>query len=94
MTTLSPAPPLPATTVPRGDLPHWASVLVVVAHPDDEALGLGAVIDGFARKGADVTVLSLTPGARYTDSPVAGDLVPLHTGLGPDFRLAERAYED
>ena len=25
---------------------------------------------------------------------VAEDLVPLHTGLGPDFRLAERAYKD
>jgi trehalose synthase len=25
---------------------------------------------------------------------IAGDLVPLHTGLGPDFRLAERAYKD
>jgi trehalose synthase len=25
---------------------------------------------------------------------IAGDLVPLHTGLGPDFRLAERGYKD
>ncbi|OAI57920.1 hypothetical protein AYO47_00060 [Planctomyces sp. SCGC AG-212-M04] len=25
---------------------------------------------------------------------IAGDLVPLHTGIGPDFRLAERAYKD
>ncbi len=25
---------------------------------------------------------------------VAGDLVPLHSGMGPDFRLAERAYKD
>jgi trehalose synthase len=25
---------------------------------------------------------------------VAGDLVPLHTGMGADFRLAERAYRD
>ncbi len=86
MTTLSPAPPsppsAPATTrtapgVPAGVLPHWSSVLAVVAHPDDESLGLGAVIDAFARSGAEVTVLSLTPGARYTDSPVAGDLLPL-----------------
>jgi len=92
MTTLNPAPPsptsAPATTtpstrslagpgVPAGELPRWSSVLAVVAHPDDESLGLGAVIDAFARHGAEVTVLSLTPGARYTDSPVAGDLVPL-----------------
>lgn len=88
MTTLTPAPPSPpsapaATTtravpgVPAGELPRWGSVLAVVAHPDDESLGLGAVIDAFARSGAEVTVLSLTPGARYTDSPVAGDLLPL-----------------
>lgn len=77
MTTLTPAPPSPVPTVPAGELPRWASVLVVVAHPDDESLGLGAVIDAFARSGTEVTVLSLTPGARYTDSPVAGDLVPL-----------------
>ena len=93
MTTLTPAPHSPLTTSapattpatrsqpaaggPAGQLPHWSTVLVVVAHPDDESLGLGAVIDAFARKGAEVTVLSLTPGARYTDSPVAGDLVPL-----------------
>jgi len=25
---------------------------------------------------------------------IAGDLVPLHTGLGPDFRLAQRAFKD
>lgn len=25
---------------------------------------------------------------------IAGDLVPLHSGLGPDFRLAERAFKD
>lgn len=25
---------------------------------------------------------------------IAGDLVPLHSGMGPDFRLAERAYKD
>lgn len=84
MTTLTPVPPSPAasrdpssTEVPIGRLPHWRTVLVVVAHPDDESLGLGAVIDAFGRQGAEVTVLSLTPGARYTDSPVAGDLVPL-----------------
>lgn len=91
MTTLSPAPPSAPTTatvstgpttrpgpgVPAGELPPWASILAVVAHPDDESLGLGAVIDAFARRGSEVTVLSLTPGSRYTDSPVAGDLVPL-----------------
>lgn len=72
------APPVAGVAgIPAGTLPRWESVLVVVAHPDDESLGLGAVIDAFARNGTDVTVLSLTPGARYTDSPVAGDLQPL-----------------
>ena len=85
MTTVTPAPPSPtspatrdrSTGVPAGELPRWRHVLAVVAHPDDESLGLGAVIDALARTGAEVTVLSLTPGARYTDSPVAGDLLPL-----------------
>ena len=32
--------------------------------------------------------------AREHGGAVGGDLVPLHTGLGADFRLAEQAYED
>lgn len=32
--------------------------------------------------------------ARERGGLIAGDLVPLHTGMGPDFRLAERAYKD
>jgi trehalose synthase len=32
--------------------------------------------------------------AEQQGAIIAGDLVPLHTGLGPDFRLAERAYKD
>ncbi len=29
-----------------------------------------------------------------TAGSIAGDLVPLHTGIGADFRLAQRAYKD
>ncbi|MGD9959388.1 PIG-L deacetylase family protein [Nocardioides sp.] len=45
-----------------GTLPSWATVLAVVAHPDDESFGLGAVLDGFVRAGATVSVLCLTQG--------------------------------
>ncbi|NLE98381.1 MAG: PIG-L family deacetylase [Propionibacterium sp.] len=41
-------------------------VLVVVAHPDDESFGLGAVIHAFVRRGADVDVLCLTRGEAST----------------------------
>ncbi|MEO7588628.1 MAG: PIG-L deacetylase family protein [Arachnia sp.] len=47
-------------------LPPWASVLVVVAHPDDESFGLGAVLDGFIMAGATVSVLCLTHGGAST----------------------------
>ncbi|AZQ78028.1 PIG-L family deacetylase [Flaviflexus ciconiae] len=51
-------------TSPR--LPDWKSVLVVVAHPDDESFGLGAIIDAFAQNGAEVDVLCFTQGEAST----------------------------
>ena len=53
-------------------LPSWRRVLVVVAHPDDESFGLGALVDGFVTGGAEVTVLCLTRG----ESSTLGDDVP------------------
>ncbi|MEO5653818.1 MAG: PIG-L deacetylase family protein, partial [Marmoricola sp.] len=47
---------------PTGSLPPWATVLAVVAHPDDESFGLGAILDGFVQAGATVSVLCLTQG--------------------------------
>ncbi len=47
-------------------MPVWGSVLAVVAHPDDESFGLGAILDGFARHGAKVSVLCLTRGEAST----------------------------
>jgi LmbE family N-acetylglucosaminyl deacetylase len=47
-------------------LPAWASVLAVVAHPDDESFGLGAVIDTFAAGGAAVHILCYTHGEAST----------------------------
>lgn len=58
-------------------LPAWTSVLVVVAHPDDESFGLGALLDAFARAGAGVEVLCLTHGEASTLHGAPGDLASL-----------------
>lgn len=58
---------------PAGTLPGWSSVLAVVAHPDDESFGLGAILDSFGRAGSQVSVLCLTHGEASTLGP-AGDL--------------------
>ncbi len=55
-------------------LPHWERVLVVVAHPDDESFGLGAVLSSFVDAGADVSVLCFTQGEASTLHGVEGDL--------------------
>ena len=55
-------------------LPGWASALAVVAHPDDESFGLGAVLDMFARSGSAVSVLCLTKGEASTVHGISGDL--------------------
>lgn len=51
---------------PGQQLPSWSRVLVVVAHPDDETFGLGAVIDLMARAGAEVRILCFTHGEAST----------------------------
>lgn len=55
-------------------LPRWRSVLAVVAHPDDESFGLGAVLSAFADRGSDIAVLCLTQGEASTLHGVAGEL--------------------
>ncbi|MBK9739824.1 MAG: PIG-L family deacetylase [Actinobacteria bacterium] len=55
-------------------LPGWASALAVVAHPDDESFGLGAVIASFVGAGTRVDVLCLTHGEASTLHGVQGDL--------------------
>lgn len=47
-------------------LPAWSAALVVVAHPDDESFGLGAVIDAFVKAGTVVDVLCFTRGEAST----------------------------
>jgi LmbE family N-acetylglucosaminyl deacetylase len=58
----------------RYQLPGWRSVLAVVAHPDDESFGLGAILAAFAARGAAVSVLCFTRGEASTLSGVPGDL--------------------
>ncbi len=58
----------------RHQLPPWPSVLAVVAHPDDESFGLGAVLAAFGTSGARVTVLCLTHGEASTLHGVPGHL--------------------
>jgi len=58
-------------------LPVWASVLVVVAHPDDESFGLGAILDAFTGTRARVEVLCLTHGEASTLRGAPGDLAAL-----------------
>lgn len=59
------------------DLPIWRHVLAVVAHPDDESFGLGAVLAAFVAAGSEVSVLCLTRGEASTLHAVAGDLVEI-----------------
>lgn len=51
---------------PASTLPTWDKVLVVMAHPDDESFGLGAIIDSFTSAGAAVHILCLTHGEAST----------------------------
>jgi LmbE family N-acetylglucosaminyl deacetylase len=59
---------------PGRQLPAWASVLAVVAHPDDESFGLGAVIDRLAAGGTVVHVLCYTHGEASTLNETGTDL--------------------
>lgn len=76
-----------AAQADSGQLPAWTSVLAVVAHPDDESMGLGAVLDSFVGAGARVSVLSFTPGGGSTTTGVTGDLSALR---GVEFQRAAR----
>lgn len=58
--------PSPTATGKPGGLPPWRSVLVVVAHPDDESFGLGAVVESFVAQGASVDALCFTRGEAST----------------------------
>lgn len=55
-------------------LPAWRRPLAVVAHPDDESFGLGAILTGFVAQGAEPSVLCFTHGEASTLHGVPGDL--------------------
>jgi N-acetylglucosamine malate deacetylase 2 len=55
-------------------LPEWAKVLVVVAHPDDESFGLGAIISQMTATGAAVHILCCTHGEASTLNQNRADL--------------------
>ena len=57
--------------------PVWTSVLAVIAHPDAESFGLGAVVDAFIFAGAKVEVHCLTHGQSWTLDEAPGDLAAL-----------------
>lgn len=59
---------------PERRLPAWTGVLAVVAHPDDESFGLGALIDRFATDGAAVHILCYTHGEASTLNETRTDL--------------------
>lgn len=66
-------------------LPPWGSVLVVVAHPDDESFGLGGLVAALADTGAEVEVLCLTRGEA---SSLGGELADLATIRAEELAVA------
>jgi N-acetylglucosamine malate deacetylase 2 len=65
---------MPEVSRPGPLLPAWASVLAVVAHPDDETFGLGAVLDRMAASGTAVHILCFTHGEASTLNESGADL--------------------
>lgn len=59
---------------PAALLPGWRRPLAVVAHPDDESFGLGAVLSAFAGSGARVALRCLTHGEASTLHEAPGEL--------------------
>ena len=57
---------LPGQSLPGQALPAWRRPLVVVAHPDDETFGLGAIISQMAAAGARPHILCYTHGEAST----------------------------
>ena len=58
----------------------YDSVLAVVAHPDDESFGLGAVLCELVERSASVSVLCFTHGEASTLATTPGDLGRIRSG--------------
>ena len=59
---------------PGHQLPAWSSVLVVIAHPDDETFGLGGVVDRLTGSGSAAHILCYTRGEASTLNQTRADL--------------------
>jgi len=59
---------------PGRTLPSWPVALAVIAHPDDESFGLGAVIGELAAAGTAVHILCYTHGEASTLNETHADL--------------------
>ncbi len=59
---------------PQRQLPRWSRALIVVAHPDDETFGLGAVAGRLTAAGCGVHVLCFTHGEASTLNTNGDDL--------------------
>lgn len=65
--------------------PHWPlrpipAALAVVAHPDDESFGLGALLAGLVERGTRVSVLCFTHGEAGAGGAPAEDLASRRAG--------------
>jgi len=60
-------------------LPDWQTALVVVAHPDDETFGLGAIVDRLTAGGTAVHLLCFTRGEASTLNETDSDLYQVRT---------------
>jgi N-acetylglucosamine malate deacetylase 2 len=65
---------LAETSRPERRLPGWATVLVVIAHPDDESFGLGAIVSQMTAAGAAAHILCYTRGEASTLNRNGADL--------------------
>ena len=66
-------------------LPAWPRALVVIAHPDDESFGLGAVVDQLTVAGAAVHIVCYTHGGAST---LNHTLAELHRARETELRRA------
>lgn len=72
-----------ARTFPAIELASLRDVVVVAPHPDDEVLGVGALMARLAARSARVRVVAVTDGeAAYPDSPTVspGELASVRVG--------------
>ena len=73
---------------PADRLPAVSSALAVVAHPDDESFGLGALLSALVDAGVNVTAICFTHGEAST---LGADGAELHQARAAELADAARA---